>query len=270
MQDCIECKCARHAFVHEPPNRVSFNGFPPESALPEPEIHAPHGYRERPSQVTGAMIWTRTGVADTDIPVLPDGSMDLLWTDGRLYVAGPDTRAYHPSARASAEFAGIRFYPGTAPTFLGIPAHELRDSRVELADLWSPADTRRARELIATARTPAAGLEAIAQWRAARTDPIDPLLARIVHFLRAGTTVAEAADALDLGARRLHRMSLSAFGYGPKTLARVLRMQRALALARSGIPLAETAMRTGYSDQAHLTRDFRELSGLSPRQLLDH
>ncbi|MFJ4654178.1 helix-turn-helix domain-containing protein [Nocardia sp. NPDC088792] len=248
---------------------MSSNGFHEESAPSEPEIHAPHGYRERPSRLAGATIWTRTGVADSDIPVLPDGSMDLMWTEGRVFVAGPDTRAYHPPVDNAAEFVGIRFYPGTAPTFLGVPAHELRDSRVELADLWSPADTRRALELIASARTPAAGLEAIAQWRAARTDPVDPLLGRIVHSLRAGATVAEAADALDLGARRLHRMSLSAFGYGPKTLARVLRMQRALALARTGVPLADTAMCTGYSDQAHLTRDFRELSGLSPKQLLD-
>ncbi|MFI1913691.1 helix-turn-helix domain-containing protein [Nocardia sp. NPDC020380] len=250
------------------PNEVSFNGFREESAPSGLEIHAPQGYRERPSRVAGAVIWTRSGVADTDIPVLPDGSMDLMWTDGGLSVAGPDTRAYHPPSGSSVEFAGIRFYPGTAPTFLGVPAHELRDSRVELADLWSPADTRRALELVAAARNPAAGLEAVAQWRAAQADPVDPLVRGIVHALRAGTAVAEAADALELGARRLHRMSLSAFGYGPKTLSRVLRMQRALALARAGVPLADTAAYAGYSDQAHLTRDFRELSGLSPKQLL--
>nr|WP_230416296.1 helix-turn-helix domain-containing protein [Micromonospora tarapacensis] len=58
------------------------------------------------------------------------------------------------------------------------------------------------------------------------------------------------------------------FGYGPKTLARILRMRRALALARTGVPLAEVAARTGYADQAHLTRDTRALTGLPPTSLL--
>ncbi len=45
-------------------------------------------------------------------------------------------------------------------------------------------------------------------------------------------------------------------------------MQRALALARSGVPLAETAARTGYADQAHLARDVRELAGRTVTTLL--
>lgn len=86
--------------------------------------------------------------------------------------------------------------------------------------------------------------------------------------LDAGRPVAATADELGIGARRLHRRSLAAFGYGPKTLARVLRLQRALALARGGTPLAETAVRAGYADQAHLTRDVRELAGVPPVELL--
>jgi hypothetical protein len=31
----------------------------------------------------------------------------------------------------------VCFAPGTAPTYLGVPAHELRDRRVELADVWA-------------------------------------------------------------------------------------------------------------------------------------
>jgi AraC-like DNA-binding protein len=45
-------------------------------------------------------------------------------------------------------------------------------------------------------------------------------------------------------------------------------MQRALALARTGTPLAEAAARAGYADQAHLTREVRELAGVPPTRLL--
>ncbi|MFE4462848.1 DUF6597 domain-containing transcriptional factor, partial [Nocardia tengchongensis] len=103
-------------------------------------------------------------MSDSDLPVLPDGSMDLLWIDGRLSVAGPDTRAYRPEPGFADRIAGIRFYPGTAPALLGVPAHELRDARVDLADLWSPADLRSASDLIGSASSPAAGLESRARW----------------------------------------------------------------------------------------------------------
>uniref|UniRef100_UPI002458F2DB helix-turn-helix domain-containing protein n=1 Tax=Nocardia wallacei TaxID=480035 RepID=UPI002458F2DB len=83
-----------------------------------------------------------------------------------------------------------------------------------------------------------------------------------------GSRGGRPPDELGLGARRLHRMSLSAFGYGPKMLARVLRLQRALRLARAGVPFAETAFRAGYADQAHLAREVRELAGKPLGQLV--
>ncbi|MEU5830475.1 helix-turn-helix domain-containing protein, partial [Micromonospora tulbaghiae] len=86
--------------------------------------------------------------------------------------------------------------------------------------------------------------------------------------LAAGATVAATAAEVGLGPRALHRRSRALFGYGPKTLARILRMRRALDLARTGAPLAEVAVRSGYADQAHLTREVRELAGVPPTRLL--
>ncbi|MFJ7239053.1 helix-turn-helix domain-containing protein [Streptomyces olivaceus] len=224
-------------------------------------------YAERASRLTGAVVWTSTPTEPGPGRVLPDGCMDLLWHDGRLLVAGPDTRAYVTGSGQSL-WAGVRFHPGTAPALLGVPAAELRDRRVDLADLWPAARARRLTARVNAAPDPASGLEEAALSVAADTGPPDPLVRRIVAALDAGRPVAATADALGIGARRLHRRSLAAFGYGPKTLARVLRLQRALALARGGTPLAETAARTGYADQAHLARDVRELTGLPPGELL--
>jgi AraC-like DNA-binding protein len=221
-------------------------------------------YQERPSRLTGAVVWTNTPAGSGVRPVLPDGCMDLLWSEGRLLVAGPDTRAYVPDG-PSVAWAGLRFYPGTAPALLGVPAHELRDRRVELAELWPTAEVRRLRARVEAAAHPTTALEELALERAA---PPDRELRRLVTALAAGRPVAETADRLGLGARRLHRRSLAAFGYGPKTLARILRLQRALALARQGVPYADTAARAGYADQAHLARDVRELSGTTLTDLL--
>lgn len=57
-------------------------------------------YRERASRLAGAVVWARTVGPGAVRPVLPDGCMDLLWRDGRLFVAGPDTHAYVPDAAA--------------------------------------------------------------------------------------------------------------------------------------------------------------------------
>ncbi|MFE2495604.1 helix-turn-helix domain-containing protein [Streptomyces scopuliridis] len=223
-------------------------------------------YKERTSRLDGAMVWTRTaraGDGSPPYPVLPDGCMDLLWIGGRLLVAGPDTRAYAPEGIDGLYCAGVRFAPGTAPALLGVPAHELRDRRVELADLWSPAEVRRLTARLAAAPDPTAALEAVALRRAAAAGPPDPLLRAIADALEAGRTVAATADTVGLGARQLHRRSLDAFGYGPKTLARVLRLQRALTLVRAGAPFAASALAAGCADQAHLARETRELAGLT-------
>jgi AraC-like DNA-binding protein len=219
--------------------------------------------------VPGATAWRRTvpGVG-AELRVVPDGCMDLIWASGTLLVAGPDTRAQVTAGPPGPAFAALRFPPGLAPAVLGVPATELRDRRVELASLWCPAEARRL-EATAAAALDAAGLEAVvaalesvAARRLGAAGGPDSWVARLAGWLRAGSTVGAAAARAGLSERQLHRRSLPLFGYGPKTLGRVLRFDRALALARSGRAFAEVAADAGYADQAHLSREVRSLAGV--------
>lgn len=141
-------------------------------------------YEERDSRlVPGAVLWRAAGPGRT---VLPDGCMDLMWVSGRLVVAGPDTGPHPAGEVPGPAVAGLRFAPGTAPALLGAPARELRDLRVDLADLWPGPEVRRTGERIAAYEDPCAGLEAAARRRAAATAPPDPLLGEVVARLRAG------------------------------------------------------------------------------------
>jgi AraC-like DNA-binding protein len=79
--------------------------------------------------------------------------------------------------------------------------------------------------------------------------------------VRTGVSVATTAERLGLSERQIRRRCQAGFGYGPKTLARILRFRRAVGLARAGAPFAEVAVVTGYADQAHLAREVRALSG---------
>jgi len=192
--------------------------------------------------------------------------MDLLWIEGELVVAGPDTRGYVSSSEAGVQFAAIRFAPGTAAGFLGVPAREVLDQRVPLAELWSLRRSKRLADRIAKAAHPAPGLEDAAV--ALFDEPPDRLICQVVHDIRRGVAIPALAGKVGLSERQLHRRSLHAFGYGPKMLGRVLRMNRALADARTGLPLASVAAESGYADQAHLTREIKALAGVPPRDLL--
>ncbi|MEU0545011.1 helix-turn-helix domain-containing protein [Nocardia sp. NPDC005978] len=250
------------------PKALSGSGIQARPPAAESETDLPNGYRERASEIAGAVVWTRDIAPGSSTPILPDGCMDLLVIADRLVVAGPDSRAQAPSAGPATRVTGIRFYPGTAPGLLGVPAREVRDVRVELAELWTRDKFRRARDLFGAAPTAEAGLESIARWCAGEADPANPILGRTVTELAAGASAADTAALFELTPRHLHRICLDAFGYGPKTLSRILRMQRALELARAGVPLAEAAFRAGYADQPHLSRDVRALTGMPLTRLL--
>jgi AraC-like DNA-binding protein len=222
-------------------------------------------YRETASRVSGAVVWSKTVPADAGPGrVLPDGCIDLIWSShGGLLVAGPDTTAHLPAAAPPGErYVGLRLPPGAGPVVVGVPAHELRNRRLPLSSVWAGALAREIEERAAYADRPGALLESIALTRLRAQGGPDPAGAVLAARLAAGDNVAAAAAALDVGPRQLHRRCLVLFGYGAKTLARILRMQRALALARSGVPAAEVAMRAGYADQPHLSRDVRELAGV--------
>ncbi|WP_309114979.1 helix-turn-helix domain-containing protein [Saccharothrix sp.] len=220
-------------------------------------------YEERP--VAGlACAWRRSSPVPTTGRVVPDGCTDLMWSSsGELFVAGPDTTA-HLTTMHPGTLYGVRFAPGVGPSVLGVPAHALRDLRVPLTDLWGQSSALE--DALHTADDPCAVLAQAALTRL-RTTPPDPLAQAVAHAVPSSTVANLAAD-LGLSTRHLHRRSLDAFGYGPKVLHRVLRFDRAVKLAWTGVPFADIAYRTGYADQAHLSREVKELAGVSLGQLI--
>jgi methylphosphotriester-DNA--protein-cysteine methyltransferase len=67
--------------------------------------------------------------------------------------------------------------------------------------------------------------------------------------------------------RHLHRRVQGAVGYGPKMLARVIRLRRLIALP--GQPLAARAFEAGYASQAHMSDEVRRLTGTTPVRFLE-
>lgn len=82
--------------------------------------------------------------------------------------------------------------------------------------------------------------------------------------------MGEVAEELGLSWRRFIEIFTEDVGMTPKRYSRVRRFQRALALAKeSRAPTwAQLALECGYFDQAHLCREWAELTGVSPTEFL--
>jgi AraC-like DNA-binding protein len=225
-------------------------------------------YRERRAAALDATLWSRTADGSAGW-VLPDGCLDVLWDGRELLVAGPDTAAHRSGAPAGLRYTAVRFDSGVGPAVLHLPADAVRDQRVPLVEVLPRPEVERLAEDIAAAADPGTVLERWAARRLGRGPGPDATLRRVADLLDGGLRVADVADAVGLGERQLHRRSLAAFGYGPKVLARIRRLQRALALARGGTAFARTAAEAGYADQAHLAREVRALAGRPLSELVD-
>ncbi len=233
------------------------------------------GYREwlPPLPLRGAIACLWVSVTAVDRPsvtaVLPDGCTDLIWQRGYgAFVAGPDTGPAPAELPPGTILVGARFWPGAGGPALGLPLAEVRDQRVALATCLPGL----ARQLPADL-TPEQALTKVTELSAGfvTSAPPDQLVQRATQLLAAGrTNVADLGPALAVSERQLRRRFDEAAGYGPKTMQRVLRFRRVvdhLARPAPARDLASLALRLGYADQAHLTRETTRLAGLPPAAL---
>jgi AraC-like DNA-binding protein len=213
-------------------------------------------YSERASSLPHVVAWwSVTSPVEREKRILPDGCLDIIWQDGRVFVAGPDTTAQIGRPAPGSRMVALRFGGGTGPGVLGVPASELVDRQVPLDALWPAALVRP----LAEASDPLAALTAAAARR--WSDP-DPVALALAVAARAGKPVTGIAARCGLSPRQVRRRSNAAYGYGPKVLERIFRMQRAVELARRGSPFATVSAEAGYADQAHLAREVRAMAGV--------
>jgi AraC-like DNA-binding protein len=211
-----------------------------------------------------------------DQPVLPDGCVDVVAMGDEVMLAGPATRSTTLRLAPGTTTVGVRFRTGAAPALVGASAAELRDRDVPLDELWGRAGAGlAARAVEASGWTARLGVMVDGLvGRLGRARTLDPVGTGIVPLLveRPERRLTLLADDVGLSERQLRRRVEDAVGYPPRTLARILRFQRFLRAARASGPgrsLARLAADAGYADQAHLTRESRELGGLPPGALLD-
>ena len=200
--------------------------------------------------------WEQQVAVDAVQRILPDGCADLLmFESGVREVVGLFDGVATPFLPADIRLRGIRFRPEAVGAVFGVDAATLRNRTVALADV---VGARCAGRLADEPRIDA--------W--IRSVELDRRAVAAVRLLAGELQVEDVSARIGVSVRQLRRIVLSEVGVGPKAFQRIARLSRFLASAERGEGLASAAAAAGYSDQAHMTREVRRLSGWTPAALL--
>ena len=193
------------------------------------------------------------------------------------FVAGVHDRPVVTEHAGSQHGIEVMLTPLGAYTLLGVPMRELANTVVEVEDLLGGGAGKLTARL---AETPAWDErltmleEALAVRLAAGREPSGEVTHAWSRLCQTAGGLSIGGLAAELGWSRRHLVDRfrEQVGLPPKTMARVLRFQRGLRFLKEDNgpqrSWAEVAVLCGYYDQAHLNRDFRELAGCTPTELL--
>lgn len=162
---------------------------------------------------------------------------------------------------------------GTA--LLGLPAAELWDLSTELATVVGPhgEEMWERVQLAGSWEARFAACDGVLLGWLRETRSASPVAGTWRAVVTSGGRlgVDELARRAGYSRQHLTRLFNRELGLGPKLAGRVVRLDRAVAMMRSKGPamtLADIAVACGYADQAHLCRDFADLAGCTPRELV--
>jgi AraC-like DNA-binding protein len=207
--------------------------------------------------------------------VLTRPSVNMTFTTGgRARVVGVVREVFTETIEGRGRVVGVVFKPGGFRPYLDGPVSAVTDRFTPVEEIFGAEARAVADAVIAEPGTDAAvaRVEDFLRSRAPdRTDPVVAEVAAIVERLAADPAllrVRDLAAAVGVGTRRLQRIFAEYVGVGPKWVIRRYRMQEAAerAEAGTGVDWAALSAELGYADQAHFTRDFSRVIGVSPAQ----
>ncbi|WP_405546476.1 helix-turn-helix domain-containing protein (plasmid) [Streptomyces goshikiensis] len=195
-------------------------------------------------------------------------------TTWHAMLAGLQTSAVTGGFQGIAEAVEVEFTALGAYKCLGLPLHHLSNDHVHPDEVLGPGWSAQLTEQLMVESDwdkRWVVIEEALTRRMAYAPPTSPVVAEawsLLHARNGRISARDLAAATGRGSRRLQVLFREQIGLPPQTISRILRFQQALTLPSGACrSLAERAALCGYYDEAHMSRDFRDLAGRTPAQL---
>jgi AraC-like DNA-binding protein len=248
------------------------------------DAQIPRKERILPSGTSELVVNLRENEMRIHDPVQPDRCKRF---SGAI-LSGSYSRVFVCDAAQHESIVGVHFRPGGASAFLNEAASELADLHVDLADLWGRS-AGELREQLCEAATPPERFRIMDEFltghlHSSRRHPAPAAALEMFGSAGTGGSVRDVARAIGLCERRFIQLFNAQVGLTPKRFCRLLRFQRARALAQRiamssldrepdtwaacSVDWPQLASACGYFDQSHLIHEFQEFSGSSPSEYL--
>jgi AraC-like DNA-binding protein len=247
-----------------------------------PEAGLEHFRLDRypPSQAVARFVdrywvttWDLRGRPSYTQQVLTHPVVNVVFTEGTALAYGVMKRIDSRTLRGAGWALGIMFRPAGFRPFLDRPATAITDRAVPLPELFGPAAAELSRRVHGAADDEErAGLADAFLAAIVPPGPQPSELTTAIAERAAADASLDRVDALaawaGMGVRQLQRRFADHVGISAKALIRRYRLYEAAEQARlrRDVDWADLAVRLGYSDQPHLSRDFSALLGMPPRQ----
>lgn len=213
---------------------------------------------------------------------LTDNHCELL--QGVEHAPSPDytliglfTKPYDVHFRNHVKVFGIRFKPEGIYHAFGVPASEVHQN---YADMEAVAGSQ-FKDFCSRLRETESTEEMISLTEEYLFNKISSnkvnlyylnLAAELIRNYNGNITIPELAGKVYISSRQLEREFKQKIGISPKGYMRIARLNDVNRKIISGrrIDLTEVSFSSGYSDQAHFIRDFKQFTGESPKVFINH
>lgn len=221
--------------------------------------------------------------------IVPDGCMEMIihygdyytqfrddgssFVQPRSFVFGQITKQLEIAPTGTTGIMAIRFHPDGFIPFSTLSVSAMENRAVSLTELYGQEGEQLEKEIINAAnhQNRIVILDAFLLKRLTDTKNIDVLTASSVDTLlklKGQLSVDQLAEQQRTSRRQLERRFAITIGLSPKQLAKIIRLQNTLkSLEQKQFGnLTSLAVENGYFDQAHFIKDFKEFTGMTPKQ----
>ena len=221
--------------------------------------------------------------------IVPDGCMEMIFHYGdpyrqytengnsiiqpKCFVIGQLTRPLEVESTGETRIFSVRFHPNGFLPFATISIKEMKNTAVPLEKLFGK-DGQEIEQKILNANTTSERIKLIETFllnRLTNIETIDRIVKSTIETILTANgqlSVDELSKQTNISRRQLERKFSSSIGLSPKQLSKTIRLQATLKmlLNKKFTSLTALAYESEYYDQAHFIKDFKELTGFTPKE----